>query len=76
MWTQKQGGAKKVYGEYTDKDVTFNDGDVILEDDVTLDDGYYTWWLEAVDNAFIYLFLIVLNLLLMYQHHLLFIIIH
>ena len=51
LWTQKQGGAKKVYGEYTDKDVTFNDGDVILEDDVTLDDGYYTWWLEAEDNA-------------------------
>ena len=36
LWTQKQGGAEKVYGEYTDKDVTFNDGNVILEDDVEI----------------------------------------
>ena len=36
---------------YTNKDVTISKGNVILDGNVSLEDGYYRWWLESEDNA-------------------------
>ena len=41
----------KLYGKYMYKDVTIDDGDVIVEDTISLNDGFYEWWLEAEDHA-------------------------
>ena len=40
-----------IYGTYNVNDVTFDNGDIYIDGDVALPDGYYDWWIEAVDMA-------------------------
>ena len=40
-----------LYGTYTGNDVTFQNGDVYVDAENALDDGYYDWWMEAIDMA-------------------------
>jgi hypothetical protein len=40
-----------LYGTYLGNDVTFDNGEVSVEAENALADGYYDWWLEAIDMA-------------------------
>lgn len=40
-----------LYGTYTENDVTIDGSIVAVEDTVSLNDGYYEWWVEAEDYA-------------------------
>ena len=41
-----------LYGTYEYTDVTFDgEGEVYIDGENALSDGYYEWWLEAIDNA-------------------------
>ena len=41
-----------LYGTYAQTDVTFDgDGEVYVDGETSLSDGYYEWWIEAIDMA-------------------------